>query len=171
MGDRGTGNWRESILQQALRDSIAEADRELALEVVILKLSSDQLKGLADPPYPVLVPALGAGTIVVVEWIVLIYKFGTVPYTIPAGGSFAVNYEGAGGGAGAACWNASGFLDQSQNMVGISPVDVPDLADGTTYPQATVDNKAVVVSNNSTNWTDGDGTVTVKANLVLISLD
>jgi hypothetical protein len=124
-------------------------------------LTSAQLQQLHSSPVSV-VAAPGVGQFINVLSFAVQYKAGSAPYVLAGGGNFAIAPKFVN----ASAVPAVGLINQSTNGVAMSGE----------YPQATVsqsalENKPMTVQNDTgTEWTGGDGTVTVTVYYTVIAL-
>lgn len=123
-------------------------------QVIVVALPPAQIKALAEVP-AVLVPAQGANTVVVVDRIVMQLVFGTVAYAGTGSNDllFAFGANGA-----AQIWGASSadLLDSTGALLEFAPFWADSIATNLAA------NQAVTLSNTSSDYTNGNGTLLVK---------
>jgi len=152
----------------ALVPSLLAQGTGAGVQTATVTLSAAQLQHLRASAVQ-LVPAPGAGSFLNPLSIVAQYKFGTVSYGVPDGGQFSAAIGNVPTGINLA---AAGFIDQVTNQIQIGgSAASPGFVPGWTWPQSALENQALVVSNNGgSEWTSGDGTVTITVIYTIVSL-
>jgi hypothetical protein len=134
------------------------------VQTATVTLTSAQLRALHSTPVQ-LIPAPGSGQMVAPISVVFQYKAGASPYTITGGGRVAV-YLGAPNNL-VTQVDAARFLDQTTSQVFMSE----GIGGIGSSQQGAVENASVMVENDSTTeWTGGDGTVTISVYYTVVAL-
>ena len=124
-------------------------------------LTSAQLQQLHSSPVQV-VAAPGVGQFINVLSFAVQYKAGSTPYTLAGGGNFAIAPKFVNGSA----VPAVGLIDQSTNGVATSGEYLQ-----ATVPQSALENKPMAIQNDTgTEWSNGDGTVTITVYYTVVVL-
>ena len=128
------------------------------VQTATVTLTSAQLRHLHASPVQ-LVATPGAGQFVDIISAAYQYKVGSTPYSTDAGGSFVIwpsaIYPIA----------ATGFIDQTSNTVAVAGKSTE------TVYQTVVENTAIMLRNDSaTEWSGGDGTVTITVSYRVVAL-
>jgi hypothetical protein len=124
-------------------------------------LTPAQLQQLHSSPVQV-VAAPGTGQFINVLSFAVQYKAGSAPYTLAGGGNFAIAPKFVN----ASAIPAVGLIDQATNGVATSG-EYPQA----TVPQSALENKPMSVQNDTgTEWSAGDGTVTITVYYTVVAL-
>lgn len=137
------------------------------VQTATVTLTSAQLQHLHGTPVQ-LIAAPGAGQALFIQNVFYQYKAGGTPYTV-VDGSFQLS-EGASPYISNGTLNAPGasFIDQPT-----SQVTVVSYNSNYTFSQSAIENQALSIYNNSgsgTEWSGGNGTVTVTVYYAVITL-
>lgn len=134
-------------------------------------LTANQLKNLLATPVQ-MVAAPGSGKYILPTALSMVYHAGATPYTV-ADGELLLTPQGT--AAGNISWNffdgtGAGFLDQPDDQLYASTI--MDINNGSPHkPPSLYDNKALMMARNgATEWTNGDGTVVVIVNYIVVPL-
>ncbi len=133
------------------------------IQTATVTLTATQLQHLKTAPVE-LVPAPGAGKVILDVSQQFQYKFGTTPYTVSADGKFSV-YISSANSAGFYL-NAAGFLDQSTSQL------ASGANSGTSSTsQSSGENSPLMIRNvGSQEFADGDGTVAITVYYAVVTL-
>jgi len=128
---------------------------------VTVTLTSAQLQRLASSPVQ-FAPAPGAGQMIYVLSSMAQYKAGSAPYVAQSG---RLNVYTGNSGNTAGATPALGFLDKGTSQVRL--MGAPSSGD----PQSSYENQALMVTNDgATEWTNGDGTITMTVYYTVVAL-
>jgi hypothetical protein len=134
------------------------------VQTASVTLTSAQLRSLHGSPVQ-LIAAPGTGQALAPISVVFQYKAGSSVYTIPGGGRLAL-YISAPQNL-VTQVSAAGFLDQSTSQIFMSE----GIGGIGSSPQGTLENASMMAANDgSTEWTNGDGTVTITVYYTIVAL-
>jgi hypothetical protein len=138
-----------------------------SLQTATVTLTSAQVQNLKASPIT-LVPAPGAGNYLNIVAVVVQYKAGSNPYTVPSGGHFSLllgTGTGASGPIESSDLSATGFIDQAQSHIRVPRISAIANAQGN------LENRALTVTNDGgAEWTGGDGSVVINISYNVVTL-
>jgi hypothetical protein len=139
----------------------AQTTGAAGVQSLAVTLSAAQLQHLSSTPVQLVAPP-GTGLMICVLSSTARYKAGSTPYAVQSG---RLNIYAGNTGNSAGATPAAGFIDQASNQVRV--MGNPSSGD----TQAAYEDQALMVINDgSTDWSSGDGTITITIFYTIVSV-